>query len=264
MLSACSRGTRALVAVWMMVCLSGSLVNAEAAEVDAGKVHPDFHIYLLIGQSNMAGRGAVDEESKTTHPRVLMLTKDLKWAPATDPLHFDKPMAGVGPGLAFGKMMADAMPNVKIGLVPCAMGGSRIEEWEQGAKNYVAMSARMREALKAGVLKGILWHQGESNIKTGSAYGAQLVSLINRLRKEFDAPDVPFIAAEITDFKGTGEPIRTFNATVHAVGKKVSNFACVQTQDLKHKGDRLHYNTESARELGKRYAKAMLGSLDKK
>ncbi|NIJ52491.1 sialate O-acetylesterase [Dyadobacter arcticus] len=71
-----------------------------------------FHLYLLAGQSNMAGRGAVEEQDKTTHPRVWVLTKDNIWQLATEPLHFDKPaVIGVGPGFAFAKAMADLDTN---------------------------------------------------------------------------------------------------------------------------------------------------------
>jgi hypothetical protein len=231
--------------------LLGLLVlSSRAAEPD-----PNLHLYLLIGQSNMAGRGAVDEESKQTNPRVLMLTKDLKWEPATDPLHFDKPVAAVGPGLSFGKTMAGANPAVKIGLIPCAMGGSKIEEWAPGKPNHTNMMNRMREAAKAGVLKGILWHQGEANLKENATYAAQLAKLIADLRKEFG--DVPFVAGEITAFKGDPATYEKFNAILHAQEKQIAKFAVVATQDLKDKGDKLHYDTASARELGKRYAKAM-------
>jgi hypothetical protein len=71
----------------------------------------------------MAGRGKVEKEDLTPHPRVFMLGKDQSWAPAVEPLHWDKAAAGVGPGLAFGKAMADADPKIRIGLVPCAAGG---------------------------------------------------------------------------------------------------------------------------------------------
>ena len=54
-----------------------------------------FHLFLLFGQSNMAGRGVVEPEDTKPHPRVLMLSKDGKWVPAVDPMHFDKPSAGV-------------------------------------------------------------------------------------------------------------------------------------------------------------------------
>ena len=240
------------IALAVAATVIGLSQKSSAAEPD-----PNLHLYLLIGQSNMAGRGVVDAESKQSDPRVLVLTEDLKWEPATDPLHFDKPIAAVGPGLAFGKAMARANPSVKIGLIPCAMGGSKIEEWAPGTKNLTAMHARLREAQKAGVLKGILWHQGEANINSNATYATQFTALINSIRKEFNAPDAPFVAGEITAFKPNPEPIAKFNEILHAEGKQVAKYACVKTQDLKDKGDKLHYDAASARELGKRYAAAM-------
>lgn len=229
---------------------------------------PNFHLYLLVGQSNMAGRGAVDEEGKTEHPRVKVLTKELEWKPATDPLHFDKPgAAGVGPGLVFGKKMAEAFPEATIGLVPCAAGGSPIQAWAPGAFHgqtnshpYDDTLVRMREAAKAGVLKGILWHQGESNRTTpAETYGPWLVELVARLRKDLAAPDVPFIAGEIVSFReDSHEPTRLFNAALHATLAGVPGTAVVSGEGMRHRGDQLHFDTASARLLGLRYAEALL------
>ena len=243
------------------VALAALLVLAAAPGPD-----PDFHLYLLIGQSNMAGRGKVDEESRKTHPRVVMLTRDLKWEPATDPLHFDKPgIAGVGPGLSFGKLMAEANPRIRIGLVPCAVGGTSIQAWAPGAQDkatrthpYDDMLKRAREAQGAGILKGILWHQGEANRNASGQYGEWLAELIARLRKDLEAPDVPFVAGELAPFRAEeSEATKAFNETVQGLSKKVKNYACASASDLGHKGDRLHFSTEAARELGRRYAGRM-------
>ncbi len=232
----------------------------------AGEPDPDFHIYLLIGQSNMAGRGKVDDESRNVNPRVLMLTKDLKWVPAVDPLHFDKPVAGVGPGLAFGKAMADNNTKARIGLVPCAVGGTSIKVWVPGAQDKVTkafpyddMLKRVKEAQKAGVMKGIIWHQGEADRSSADRYGGWLAELIERLRKDLDAPAVPFVAGELTVFKedsagATGK----FNEVVQGLSGKVKYYACVRSDGLEHKGDNVHYSTESARELGRRYSVKMI------
>lgn len=244
------------------VFFAAPVINmASAAEVD-----PDFHLYLLIGQSNMAGRGKVDEESKKVHPRVVMLSKDLKWEPAADPLHFDKPGAGVGPGLAFGKMMADANPKVKVGLVPCAVGGTSIKAWVPGAQDkatkthpYDDMLKRMQEAQKAGVLKGIIWHQGESDRGASAQYGAWLTELIQRLRKDLSVADVPFVAGELTPFKeDSAISTKKFNEVVQGLSGKIKAYGCVQSSGLQDKGDKLHYSAEAARELGKRYAGRMI------
>src|SRR4051812_12518804 len=91
-------------------------------------------LYLLVGQSNMAGRGAVEPMDKAPHGRVSFLDRLDAWQPAVDPMHHDKPaLVGVGPGKTFGEVMAEASPGAHIGLVPCAVGGSSISCWEPGA-----------------------------------------------------------------------------------------------------------------------------------
>ena len=118
----------------------------------------------------MAGRGTVGPEDTAAHSRVFCLDRAALWMPATEPLHFDKPIAGVGPGLAFGKAMAEHAPNVRIGLIPCAVGGSPIRSWQPGGyweqtegHPYDDALARCQIAQQSGVLKGFLWHQGESD-----------------------------------------------------------------------------------------------------
>ncbi|MBD0255075.1 MAG: sialate O-acetylesterase, partial [Cytophagales bacterium] len=154
----------------------------------------EVHLYLLIGQSNMAGRGAIAAEDTLTHARVWMLNQANQWVPAKAPLHFDKPaVVGVGPGLAFGKEMAAAAPQATIGLIPCAVGGSPVAAWQPGAyyeptRSYPYDDAlrRAREAAKRGTLKGILWHQGESDSRPESigTYLTNLEALIGRLRQD--------------------------------------------------------------------------------
>jgi len=237
-----------------------------AAPSGAGAADPDFQLYLLIGQSNMAGRGKVDAQSTEADPRVLMLNRERKWVPAVDPLHFDKAAAGVGPGLAFGKKMAEAAPGKRIGLIPCAVGGTSISVWVPGAADaatkthpYDDMIARVTPALAQGVLKGILWHQGEANRGAASAYAEELTALVKRLRLDLGAPDVPFVAGELAVFTTDSEPSTTaFNAIVHGLEGKIPAYAVVSAAGLKDRGDQLHFDTPSARILGARYATAML------
>jgi hypothetical protein len=227
-----------------------------ALALAAGDPDPDFHLYLLAGQSNMAGRGALDGESGKAPDRVLVLRRDLAWAPATDPLHFDKPIAAVGPGLAFGRRLAEAHPKGRIGLVPCAVGGSSILAWAPGAADaatkthpYDDFLARAREARKAGVFKGVIWHQGESDRGKLPDYPAKLKDLVERLRRDLEIPDLPFVAGELTP---------AFNEALRGAAAAIPAFAVVPTGDLHDKGDRLHYDTPSARTLGVRYADALL------
>ncbi|HSI63439.1 MAG TPA: sialate O-acetylesterase, partial [Candidatus Saccharimonadia bacterium] len=111
-----------------------------------------LHLYLLIGQSNMAGRGVVEEQDRQANARVLTFSKDNTWAPAVDPIHFDKPIAGVGLGTTFGKVMAEANPGVTIGLVPCAVGGTPLDRWQKDKDLYEQALVRIKAAMKDGTL----------------------------------------------------------------------------------------------------------------
>ena len=146
-----------------------------------------LHVVVLAGQSNMAGRGVVGEIDRTAHPRVLVLNQEDAWVPATEPLHFDKPrIAGVGPGLAFAKAIADTNPDIRVGLVPTAVGGSSIETWTPGGYHeqtglhpWDDAARRLRVALQAGEIKAVLWHQGEGDSGAGRAPLYEDLSLIH-------------------------------------------------------------------------------------
>lgn len=229
-----------------------------------------FHLFLLVGQSNMAGRGTVTPADKVPHARVLMLNQKGEWVPAIDPMHFDKPTAaGVGLGRTFGIALAEANPGITIGLIPCAVGGSPIGVWQPGkfyepTKSHPWDDAmrRAKTALEAGTLKGILWHQGESDSTPTLAptYETKLHDLITRLRAELNAPDVPFVAGELGKFADSpwSEARKQVDAAHRALPAKVSRTAFVSSEGLKHKGDTVHFDADSYRELGRRYAEAYL------
>lgn len=235
----------------------------------------NFHLFLLVGQSNMAGRGLVEAQDKTLDPRVLMLNKSGEWALAVDPLHFDKNSAGTGLGKTFALRIADANPGITIGLIPCAVGGSPIDSWKPGEFYAPTKShpwddtiKRSKMALKSGVLKGILWHQGESDSKEplASAYEEKLIDLVKRLRKELEASEVPFIVGQMGQFTDVpwSAAIKKVDQAHQDIVKKIPLTAYVSAEGLKHKGDKVHFDAASYREFGKRYATAYLKLMELK
>lgn len=234
--------------------------------------NPDFkgkklHLYLLVGQSNMAGRGTIEESDRMPHPRIWMLNKENQWVPAISPMHFDKPVAGVGPGLEFARIMAEADTSIIIGLIPAAAGGSPIDSWQPSGYHdqtkshpYDEAIRRTKAALLVGTLKGILWHQGESDSKPElvGSYIQKLEVLIRRFRKELSARNVPFVVGTLGDFYVANNPDgKNINEQLRNLPKKVKRTACVEAAGLTDKGDKTHFDTPSARELGRRYAEAM-------
>jgi hypothetical protein len=242
----------------MLCAIGGTTVYAQLPD-------PDFELYILAGQSNMAGRGTITDEYKNAgSEKVLMLTKDGRWVQAKHPIHFDKPSAAVGPGMAFGLEMLKANPKVKIGLIPTAVGGSPIESWLPGALDvatgthpYDDAVARIKLAMQSGVIKGIIWHLGESNSNRPEqvkAYLEQLKELIGRFRKLTGNDNLPFVAGEL----GRYAPFGNINDEINKLPSAMPFTAVATTENLVHRGDNLHFDSPSADELGKRYAVKML------
>ncbi|MFC1763010.1 sialate O-acetylesterase [Planctomycetota bacterium] len=100
----------------LIMVIGAVLFQFASAEQDSPAVVKSLDLYLLIGQSNMAGRGTVEPQDLEAHPRVLSLNKENQWIPAVDPIHFDKSIAGVGPGRTFGLTLAEHAPTARIGL----------------------------------------------------------------------------------------------------------------------------------------------------
>lgn len=237
------------------------LINDAASQTNQPVMHKNMDLYLLIGQSNMAGRGNIETAYAIQgNEQLWMLTKQGEWFPAKHPLHFDKPnMVGVGPGLAFGLDMLQH-GRQKIGLIPCAVGGSAIGSWQAGGYDaatnthpYDDAVVQLKIALASGQLKGIIWHQGEadSSPEKRKDYLAKLAVMIHSWRSMVNNPNLPFVAGEIGAFN---EVHQAFNIELNKLPSLVSRTAIAYSDGLIDKGDHLHFDAASATELGKRFA----------
>jgi len=194
-------------------------------------------------------------------PRILMF-RNSNWIPAIEPLHRDRPEAGIGLAMSFASVLLDHHPEITIGLIPCAVGATSISEWMPGTELY---QKAVRTARKASAsLQGILWHQGEydaSDKNRVNAYATCLSTLIQSIRTELRTPDLAFIAGELGDFIDTdsGFPYGCdISGILKSLERSISKYVCVSAAGLTDKGDRLHFNSESLREFGKRYAEEFL------
>jgi hypothetical protein len=240
-----------------LAALSGRLQSqADAADLSggAGREPAVTHVFLLIGQSNMAGRGRVEAVDLVPHPRVFSLSKDQAWTPAVDPIAFDKPgLAGVGPGCSFGKAVADAHPDWVVGLVPAAFGGTTLDEWRSDGRLYKDAVARTRAALHGGArLAAVLWLQGESETpQTAETYVTRFALMAGQIRTDLNARDVPIIVGELGRFVSVAPAV---NPQLARLPTAVAGCSLVSSLGLTDKGDHLHFDSASARELGRRYA----------
>jgi hypothetical protein len=211
----------------------------------------------------MAGRGDVEESDRRSLERVWSMNKANEWALATDPLHFDKPaIAGVGLGRTFARVLTSADPEARVGLVPCAFGGSALHEWVPGAPHYENTLKRAKIALATGRLSGILWHQGEADSadkQRAETYLERFTALAAAFRKELG--DLPIVVGQLGEFLRTDNfpQAITVNRTLARLPLDIKKTAFVSSAGLGHRGDEIHFDSPGFREFGRRYAHAYLG-----
>lgn len=261
-----------LLAALLLAVHGVSLANIADAEEPAASgpivaSKEDFHLYLLLGQSNMAGRGKMTPADRKPVANVYMLDAQNHWQPAAHPLHFDKPsMAGVGLGIDFAIAMRDGDQPSAIGLIPCAFGGTRLDQWQKGTMLYREAIDRATIGAKSGVLRGILWHQGESDSteELAPTYAARLTQLFSDLRNDLHVPELPIVVGELGPFRQPKNPFNdVINGQLHVVAAEVPGVAAVSADRLHDVGDQTHFDADSLREFGRRYAAAMQASAAK-
>jgi hypothetical protein len=251
----------------------------------AGCAAPDFDhqsvdvvadIYILAGQSNMSGRGEVGQ---VTLPelapdlKIMLYGNDAVWRVASEPLDMAAGQidpvsvdtnAGVGPGLAFAKMMRARDPRRPIILVPCAKGGTSLKQWSPDpsrATLYGSCLARVREVIPRGRLAGLLWYQGESDARdqvSASQWGEQFGALMAAFRSDLAVPVLPVLMIGIADQPKIGRFADLFpfwaivqQEQVNLTGKNILYVSAVGLEKL---DDDLHLSTKGQIELARRMA----------
>lgn len=225
-------------------------------------------VFLLAGQSNMAGRAVIEPKDTVPNERIFSINKNGEPVLAKEPLHFYEPgMAGLDCGLSFGKELLKHIPrDVSILLLPTAVGGSAIGQWiHDSTFRNVALFSNFREKVKLGqqygIIKGILWHQGENDATTTEqiqAYQGALTILLQQFRKETGNPSLPVLMGELGSFSEDNDGWQAINQQIHAYAATDNYARVISTKDLRHKGDKVHFNSKGQRLLGKRFAKAFI------
>jgi hypothetical protein len=268
-------------ALSLLALLAAACVTPPTARASGAAAHPPGQgpkrVFLLIGQSNMAGAPQPAPEDRVVDPRVTVLAYDDcpnlgrihdQWYPAAPPLHGCH--EGVGPGDSFGKAMAEAYPAAAIGLVPLAISGAdidlflkdvvssrrrefRIPPDDHWAGAYEWVVGRARLAQKDGAIRGILFHQGESD--TGRPeWVAKVKQLVTDLRTDLGIADTPFVAGELLPGGCCGP---SHNRLIGRLPDQIPRTRIVSARGLSGL-DTAHFDLEGQRELGRRYGTAML------
>lgn len=239
----------------------------DSNEVVVAKVPLDMKLFLLVGQSNMSGRGTVGADATKPISRCFKLNPAGKWVVTTTPIHYDRPSCGYGPVNSFVCRYLDEHPSDVVGLVPCAVGGSHSITWspEVGpdpvGTNFRRALSQAKIAQKNGKIIGILWHQGEADITCfpddptlKDRYSARLGEMARVFRAELKCPDAPFLVGEIGTLP---QDCTAMNPILAVAAAAIPNACLVKASDLTgHMPDGIHFDVPSYGILGIRYYEA--------
>lgn len=226
----------------------------------------NFWIFIMAGQSNMAGRGIVEPQDTLPNPRILTVNMNNEWVIAKEPLHLYQPkLTGLDSGVSFAReLLKNVRDSITIGLVPCAVGGSPIQAWYgdsvfNGVQLFSNFKQKAGMAMKFGTIKGILWHQGESDAFPEKIpfYKQKLEIVLTRMREFLEDGSLPIIVGKLGSYtrpEKRKENWEKINKIILTVANDLNNYYVVPTNDLTCNPDYIHFNTKSQRILGKRYA----------
>ena len=230
------------------------------------------HSFLLMGQSNMAGRGVIGDVPPIENNDCFMLRMG-RWQKMREPINPDRGIfdgsfrSGVGLGASFADEVARAT-GWQVGLIPCADGGTRIDQWRQAEILFDHAVFMAKLAIRTSTLSGILWHQGESDCNTDEdclAHKEKFRGMIAALRRELGAEELPLLIGELSyhfDPKyEMAERHLTVNRQYHELAAELPNCKIISAEGLSMKPDGLHFDAAALRIFGKRYAEAYLSHL---
>jgi len=224
-------------------------------------------VFIMAGQSNMAGRGIVEPEDTVSVKRIFSINKDGQIIIAKEPLHFYEPeRTGLDCGLSFAKTLISKIPDsISVLIIPTAVGGSSISQWLgdsvfRNVKLFSNFLSKIEIGKQNGIIKGILWHQGESDANKNNIplHKQRLHLLFSKFRAEIGNNELPVLLGELGSFSNNPADFNLINKAIHDYAAEDKNSRVISTKDLKDKGDHLHFDSEGQRTMGKRFANAYL------
>ncbi len=217
-----------------------------------------MHSFLLIGQSNMAGRGYLNEAHEIDISRIYTL-RNGRWQRMFRPINPDRSFSGVNLAESFAEAYAKKY-NVDVGLICCADGGTKLSQWMPGELLFDNAVNNAKLAARTSEIVGVLWHQGESDSteELYPTYQVRLETMMQALRKELNLNDIPIILGGLGDYLEF-YPLKNYvhiNCALQNIAASKDMFGFASAEGLTSNPDNLHFNAQSLYDFGHRYFEA--------
>lgn len=230
--------------------LNSNTSSSEASNQDE-LIFTSRQSVLLLGQSNMAGRGNLNEVEAISDERIFMI-RDGAWQKMAEPIHNDKAAAGVGLAASFAKGFVETF-NCELGLIPGAFGGTSISQWSVGGTYYNRALEMAKVAQKDSTICAILWHQGESNQNNSENYANKLQVVLDSFISDLnlDKNKIVIVAGELGEFRQDSK--ENIHAELAKLKSVYERFDIASAKGLTAQDVTTHFSAASLRVFGYRY-----------
>lgn len=222
-----------------------------------------MHSFLLIGQSNMGGRGFLDEAPEINSDKIYTLING-RWQAMFRPINHDRRTSGFNLAESFAENYVKKFDK-DIGLICCADGGTCLDQWDKGSFLFDNAVNNAKLAMRTSTIVGVLWHQGESDCSEEKypLYKEHFERIMNDFRSELNLFDVPFILGGLGDYLADHEnPIFKnyvhINAALEKIAEDNEYTAFASAKGLLGNPDNMHFSAPALYEFGHRYFDAFL------
>jgi len=218
-----------------------------------------IHSFLIIGQSNMGGRGFKEEVEPIINDKIFVL-RNGRWRAMYVPVNADRVTSGINLSESFADLYSKEK-NVDVGIIPCADGGTNLDQWCVGGLLFDNACYQAELASRTSTIAGVLWHQGESDCadELYPLYEEKLLVIMDAFRKKLNLYDVPFLYGGLGDYLEFCDRSPKFKNYVHvneslkSAAKKREMTGFVSAEGLGANPDNLHFSAKALREFGVRY-----------
>lgn len=215
--------------------------------------------FLLIGQSNMAGRGYLDEAHEVDSSRIFTL-RNGRWQPMFRPINPDRSFSGVNLAESFAEQYAKKY-DADVGLICCADGGTSLDQWAPGSLLFDNAVYQAQLAMRTARIVGVLWHQGEGDCSPElyPTYQPRFETMMRAFRDALDLHHVPFLLGGLGDFLANcplDENLKNYthiNTALRNIAQANGMTGFVPADGLSANSDHLHFNADSLYHFGIQY-----------
>ena len=229
-----------------------------------------IHSILIIGQSNMGGRGFKDEVEPIKNDKILV-ARNGRWRPMYVPVNPDRITSGINLVESFADLYAKDK-DVEVGIIPCADGGSSLNQWAVGSLLFDHACYMAKLAQRTSTIAAVLWHQGESDCGDNNypLYEERMLKILDGFRDRLGLHDVPFLLGGLgdflTEFPGSdvfGRNYKHINEALIRIAAQRERVGFVPAVGLGSNPDKMHFSAAALREFGIRYYEEFLKHEDK-